>query len=225
LSVWAIWGEKDVGRLQDLGNAEGCRLAAARLKQLDNAHFKGDELPGVGHATCWPAGRDLVRFFESNRRQVAPARFRHFFHRPQHARGYCIEAVKLGGTPVDFSQRIRIDLPPPKGEEPTREEVLAAAGRYLSRRLYKIRAELDRSKNSLSIQPLGVTKVRVYVTEGLFDLSKSVELRFGRVRKQGTLPVSARCILKHYAATRDATALICNEVDLELTGKVEVRYR
>ncbi len=225
LPVWAIWGEKDVGRPQDLGNAEGCRLAATRLKQLDNAHFKGSELPGAGHAMCWPAGRDLRRFLESSRRQVAPAQFRHYFHRPPHARAYCLEAVKLGGTPIDFSQRIRIDLPPPKGDEPTREEVLAAAGRYLGRRLYKLRAEVDRAANSLTIQPLGVTRVRVYVTEGLFDLSKPAEIRFGRVRKQGELPVSARCILKHYAATRDATALICNEVDLELTGKVEVRYR
>lgn len=225
LSVWAIWGEKDVGRPQDLSNAEGCRMAAARLKQLDNAHFKGSELPGAEHATCWPAGRDLRRFFESNRRQAVPAQFRHYFHRPQHARAYCLEAIQLGGTPIDFSQRIRIDLPPPKGEEPTREEVLAAAGRYLSRRMFKLRAELDRSKNSLTIQPLGVTRVRVYVMDGLFDLSKPAELRFGRVRKQGELPVSLRCILKHYAATRDATALICNEVDLDLTGKVEVRYR
>jgi len=225
LSVWAIWGEKDVGRPQDLSNAEGCRIAAARLKQLDNVHFKGSELPGVGHATCWPAGRDLVRFFESNRREVAPAQVRHYFHRPQHARAYAVEAIKLGGTPIDFSQRLRIDLPPSKGDEPTREEVLAAAGRYLSRRLFKLRVELDRPKNSLTIQPLGVTHVRVYVTEGLFDLSKPVELRFGRIRRQGELPVSARCILKHYAATRDATALICNEVDLQLTGKVEVRYR
>ena len=41
----------------------------------------------------------------------------------------------------------------------------------------------------------------------------------------GRVGSSAECILRHYAATRDAAAVVHNEIDIDATGKATVRYR
>ena len=84
--------------------------------------------------------------------------------------------------------------------------------------------DVDRARNALRVRPMGVTKVRVFITDGLFDLGKPVELRFARAKWQGRMPLSARCMLLHYAATRDATGLVYNEIDLQILGKSAARY-
>ena len=76
-----------------------------------------------------------------------------------------------------------------------------------------------------AIQPLGIRAVRLYVMAGMFDLAKPVRLHyFGRTWR-GRIGVSAKCMLHHYAATRDATALVYNEIDLFVTGKAVVRHK
>lgn len=223
LPVWAIWGAKDVARRPtDLGNAGGCRIAARRLKQLDNAHFRATELPDAGHYDCWPRARDFARYLAAHKRAPPPSSFRHFFHSPLYVRGYYVEALKGGRRPLSFDRPIRLELPATQPTPPRRREAVVAAGRQLAKQAYKMWVEADRSRNTLLIRPFGVTKVRVYVREGLLDLSAAAEVRFGRAKWQGKVPASARCMLLHYAKTRDATAPIYNEIEMQILGKVVV---
>ena len=83
----------------------------------------------------------------------------------------------------------------------------------------------DTKANALSIRTLGVSAVRVYVMDGMFDLARPVTLKLNGRTWRGKVPVSARCLLTHYADTRDATALIVNELDIDAAGKVTVRYK
>ena len=225
LPVWAIWGRSDRLAPGDFGNVDGCRLAAERLKKLGNSHFKPTELPGVGHYRCWPKASEFVRFLSAHKRQAVPAAFRHYFHLPQHTRGYYVEALKGGRRPIRFDKPITVEMPAAGAETPTRAEILAAGTRHLAKWLFKMWVERDRAKNALRVRPMGVVKVRVYVTEGLFDLSAPATIQFGRATWTGRVPVSARCMLLHYAATRDATARVYNEIDLQILGESSVRYK
>ena len=224
LPVWAVWGRNDRGGPAQLTNAAASRLAAERLKELSNARFKGTELPGVGHYQCWPKGSDFVRFLSAHKRRREPEKFRHYFHLPAHARGYYVEALKGGRRPMSFDRAFDVDVPSTQPREPTRQELFDAVSKHLARRLFKMWVELDRSANALQVRPFGITKVRVFVTEGLFDLSKPAELRFGRAKWTHQVPLSPRCILLHYAATRDAARLVHNEIDLQILGETSVRY-
>jgi hypothetical protein len=51
-----------------------------------------------------------------------------------------------------------------------------------------------------------------------------VTLRFGSATWRGTIAPSAECILKHYARTRDGSAPVVNEVDLDERGRVVVGF-
>ena len=224
LPVWAVWGAKDAGKSAHLGTRAGSRLTAARLKKLGNTHFRGTELPTAGHARCWPKSGDFGRFLSRHKRNRVPAKFRRYFHLPAHARGYCVEAVKGGRRPFSFGKPYDIDVPSTQPHEPTSQELFDAASRHLAKRLFKMWVDVDRARNALRVRPMGVTKVRVFITDGLFDLGKPVELRFARAKWQGRMPLSARCMLLHYAATRDATGLVYNEIDLQILGKSAARY-
>lgn len=83
---------------------------------------------------------------------------------------------------------------------------------------------LDRPDNTLTIRPRAIRTIRLYVTDGMFDLSKPVTIRFWSGEWTARIPVSARCLLTHYAATRDQTALIYNELELDISGRVTVQY-
>ena len=103
---------------------------------------------------------------------------------------------------------------------------MIAAGRaHYEKGLFRVEAELDRAGNALTVRTAGVTQVRIHVMEGMFDLSKPVTLRFDRRSWTGRIVPSARCTLTHYAATRDARALVVNEVELDGLGRATVRYR
>ena len=91
--------------------------------------------------------------------------------------------------------------------------------------VFRMHASLDRKRNLLTVQGSGIRVIRLYVIAGMFDRSKPVILRYGSRLWRGEIPVSAECMLRHYAATRDATAPVCNEVDLNLFGGVNVRFR
>ena len=200
-------------------------MAAERLKKLGNTHFRGTELPRAGHTRCWPKAADFVRFLAAHKRTRVPVKYRRHFHRPAHARGYYVEALKGGRRPFNFDRPFDVDVPSTQPHEPTPQELTDAAGRHVAKRLFKMWVDVDRSRNALRIRPLGVTKVRVFVTEGLLDLTAAAELQFGRAKWQGKMPLSARCVLLHYAATRDATGLVYNEIDLQMLGETAARYQ
>ncbi len=95
----------------------------------------------------------------------------------------------------------------------------------LANRMYRLRADLDRAANALAIRTVAVGAVRLYVTEGMFDLARPVTLTFRQRTWTGRIAPSARCMLTHYLRTRDASVLVLNEVDLDDSGKVTVRRR
>jgi len=104
------------------------------------------------------------------------------------------------------------------------QDVIEAGRAYCDRMLFKLDADLDRGANALDIRASGVAAVRVYVLEGMFDLSRPVTIRLGRRAWTGRIAASPRCILTHYAPTRDA-ALICNEIDLDQSGAGGVQFK
>jgi len=223
LPLWAIWGEKDTAPPPALGNVDICRLAAKRLKELDNKKFQGTELPGKGHGGCVPDPAEFVRFLSQYRRIVVPEKFEHLFHLSHHARGYYLHATELGRTPIDFSKGIKVQVP---GIRPrSKEEIRRVMRKHVQRYLFEMRADLDRSENLLTIRAKGIRIIRLYVMEGMFDLSKEQGIRYWSRKWKGRIPPSAACMLRHYATTRDRTALVLNEIDLDIRGKASIRYK
>lgn len=222
LPMWAIWGEKDGAAPPVWGNVDFCRSAAKRLKELDNKLFRGTELPGVGHGGCFPSQKEFLKFLAANKRQPVPAKMAHFFHLAHHGRGYYLEATALTVKPLDLSKPIQV--PVPAGQQPTNENALNAVKDHLAKSVCKVWGELDSPRNTLTVKAQSVRTVRLYVTEGMFDLSKPVTIRFWSHAWTGKVPVSARCLITHYAADRDRSALVYNEIDLDVSGKARIQY-
>jgi len=221
LKLWSIWGERDRPAPPAIGQVHFNRAATARLKELGNTNYKPTELPGVGHDGSWPDRRAFAGFLAAGRRTVAPTKFAHFFHLAHHKRGYYLEALQLAARPMRMDGPIRIKF----ARRPSDAQGDKAAERYFARQLFKMWAELDRSKNTLVIRTSRIRTVRVYVTEGMFDLGRPVAIRFNGRSWRGRVPASPRCMLKHYAADRDAAGLVYNEIDFPTVGRVLVRYK
>jgi len=223
MSVWAIWGEKDAAEPPALGTVDLCRAAAERLDQLKNENFKGTELPGVGHKDAWADGEQFRAYLRAHRRQPVPNEFAHFFHLDHHARGYYLEAVRLAHRPIDFSKRISVVIPS-NGKRPTPAQTRLAIRKHVAKYMFQMWGRLDRRSNSLRVRARAIRTVRLYVTEGMFDLSRPVTIRFWSRKWRGRIAASPRCMLNHYAAERDRTALVYNELDLDISGKVTIRF-
>jgi len=225
LPIWAIWGELDKVRPDIPGDVDLCRAAAKRMKELGNTNFIPGEIPGGRHGDCWPKRGKLAAFFASHKRNPMPVEFAHFFHLQQHRRGYYIEAIKLMHTPVDFSKKPRIVVHVRPGQRITPKQATEYVRKYYEKLMFKMWGRLDKQNNTLSIHTKGISAVRIYVMDGMFDFNKPVTLRWGARVWRGKVPCSAKCILTHYAATRDATALICNEIDFYSSGRAIVRFK
>jgi len=221
LPLWAIWGEKDAPAPPAIGQVHFCRSATRRLEELGNGLYRGTELPGVGHGGCWPNGRKLAAFLAAGRRKAAPLRVTHFFHLEHHKRGYWLEANRLAARPMRMDRPIRVRF----SRRPSETDGEKAMDRYFRRYLFKMWGEVDRETNTLTVRTSRVTSVRIYLIDGLLDLSRPVTLKFGRRSWRGEVPASARCMLHHYADTRDATALVVNEIDLPVTARALIRYK
>lgn len=222
LPVWAIWGELDRAKPPALGNVDLCRLAAQQLQRLKAPLFTGTELPGAGHLACWPKGEELAGFLARHKRTLAPATFTHAFHVPAHARAYYIEPLDYTHPPMDVGKGLTATLE--AKAPPSPQQLQAAFQASYERQIFQIAATLDQGANALTIRALGIRKLRLLVYDGMLDLSKPVTIRFWTATWKGTLAPSARCMLTHYAATRDATGLVVNEVDLDASGKAQARY-
>ena len=222
LPVWAIWGERDRRDPKLKGNVDDSRAAAQRLARLRNPHFKGTELPGVGHKGCFPPQGGMARYFAVHRRRAVPEAFTHRFHLRNHARGYYLRALSLAGKPLDLGQPLRVPLP--AGSGGTQAEARRAVEKFIDDNVYEMRATLAPRSNALTVRAKRIRRVRILVLDGMFDLDKPVSLRFGGSGWTGRIKPSARCMLTHYAAQRDATGLVLNEVDIDEGGKVTVRY-
>jgi hypothetical protein len=162
----------------------------------------------------------LAGFLSAGRRTPAPERFAHFFHLAHHQRGYWLEASRLAARPMRMDRRIRVEFT----RRPSDGDGEKAMERHFRKYLFKMWGELDRKANTLTVRTSRVAAVRIYLIDGMLDLSKPVTLRFGSRPWRGKPAASARCMLTHYARTRDATALIVNEVDLPATARAVVRY-
>ena len=219
LPFWSIWGELDVPAPPLLGQVQMNRAAKARLAELNNTKYRGTELAGVGHDGCFPQPREFAAFLAAAKRDLMPTSFVHVFHLQRHARGYCMEAISLAARPV------RMDVLPfalPGKDE--QEEFRAKVEEYFRQHMFRFSAELDRQANMLAVTFDRVAAVRIYVLDGMFDLSRPVTLKAGGRTWTGRLTASAACMLTHYAADRDASAVVVNEVDLYSTGRAVVRY-
>ena len=224
LPLWAIWGERDAAP-PALGNRDFCRLAARRLGELKNPHFRATELPGKGHGGCWPDRREFVRFLAASRRRPMPQKIDRRFHLAHHSRGYYIEAVELARKPVDFATTRNIPIKVPPGVKPTPEDARKAMEEYFRKRLFQTRAELDRPGGTVTVGAVAVRKLRLYVMDGMAGPEGTMKLKYWHRSWQGTVPVSARCILLHYAERRDQTAIVYNEMDLTSTLSPTVRFK
>ena len=223
LPVWAMWGEKDTPGPPKQGNADLCRVATARLKALKVETYRGTELKGKAHGGCWPAGREMADFFRRHKRTAVPGKYWHYFHLAHHSRSYYVAATEFGHPPFDFEKGAEISIP--AGTKPTREALTKLYEKKVRAAIFRIYAALDRPRNALRIQPMGLRAVRLYVMEGMFRLAQPVRLTYFSRSWRGRIAPSAKCMLTHYAATRDATALVCNEIDLPARGTAAARYK
>jgi predicted esterase len=223
LPVWAVWGELDRKGPGTMSNVHFSRMAARRLKELGSRKFEGTELPGVGHAGCWPGRDDFVSHLASHMRLTVPESFVHVLHSRRHGRGYYVEAVRFSRPEVDFSAPVKPKVRFKPGED-VAEAVIRAGQELYGKHLFRIQADLDRAGNALSIRASGVSAVRVYVMAGMFDLARPVTLRYGARTWAVRIEPSARCMLAHYAAARDSSAVVYNEVELDSGGKLTVRF-
>ena len=219
LPVWAAWGEKDGNPAESLSNVGMIRGAARRLTELGNKLFKGTEYPGRNHHNCWPAPAEFQEYLAAAKRNPVPASITRCFHLSHHGRAYYVEAVAPAAPPVDFGKEMKVPIP--AGSSP--EAALAAAKDSLAKSMCRLNASLD-AGNVVTITGKGVRSARLYVTEGMFDLSKPVTVKFWSGTWTGKIPLSAECMLKHYAATRDRTALVYNELELDISGKARLKY-
>lgn len=220
MPLWALWGEKDQAPPPALGNVDFCRKAAARLKELQNANFTGTEIPGGVHSNSWPNGPEFLRFLEDHTRKAVPEKITWVFHLPTHSRGYYIQALTFLRPPPDFSKPLEIRSDKPL-DGPTMVKMLEA---QLKQNIYKMTADLDRKNNAITIKGDGIRTIRLYVTEGMFDLTKPVTIRYFQRTWTGMIPPSAKCLLTNYLPERDKTALVYNELDLTLTAPPQFRY-
>jgi len=223
LPLWAIWGEKDTAPAPAWGNVDFCRAATRRIRQLGWKHYKPTELLGRGHGGCFPSPREFAKYLAAHKRIAPPEAFRRKFHLAHHARGYYVEALRFTRTPIDFNKPIKIVVK--TSRDPDSVDPQAALRQHIAGRLFYLSVKLDRSRNRLTVRGGGVRKVRIYVADGMFAPSRTVTLlALGKVWR-GKLPVSARCMLTHYLATRDQTRLVINEVEIATRGKPVVRYK
>jgi pimeloyl-ACP methyl ester carboxylesterase len=220
--VWALWGEKDRADPKAQGNVDLCRQTAERLKKLGDENFTGTELANTGHGGCWAPTGQLLKFLADKKRGSLPRNFEHSFHAANNARAYYLEATAFQWKPLDLSKRLEVAMP---GGVATSQSARDAIQEHVSRKLFKMTCKLETEKNTITIQGLGIRTVRLYVMEGMFDLSKPVTIRYlGRIWT-GRITPSARCMIEHYAATRDQTQLYLNELDLDLSRQVQQRYK
>jgi len=222
LPVWAIWGEKDSAKPPALGNVDLCRATAKRLGELNNKYFKGTELTGVGHGGCWPRSEEFTAFLAAHKREAAPAKLMHFFHLPHHARSYYLQATKLAHEPIRFSKELVVTLPP--GQEPDNKLVLELLQKKSQEQLLRMWADADKPANTLTIRAAGILAVQIDLVGNLLDPARPAKIKYWSKTWTGKIPVSARCMLTHYAADRDAANLVCNEMDLDIFGKASFRF-
>lgn len=222
LPFWAVWGKNDVTKRPYIGIAETCREVAAKMKQLKNKNFTATELANAGHGDAWPPAEKFEKYLAAHKRNAVPLTFRHYFHLAHQARGYYLEAVELGRKPLDFNKKIRVKIP--EDEEKTPETAQKVMAQHIERARFKFNAKLDRDTNTLTVNAGSITKLKLYVVDGMFDLSKPVTIKLWSKTWKGEIPASARCMLTNYAADRDQTCLILNELELNINGKVNVLY-
>lgn len=222
LPMWAIWGEKDGAPPGKEGNVNLCRRATAQLEKLRNTHYRATELKGRGHGGCWPDGRELARFFLTHKRAATPRKYSHFFHLARHSQSYYVQPIRYARPPFDFNKGLRVTLPP--GAPPTQESIRRVYDKQVDRMMFRMTAELAPARNELAVRAVGVHTLRVRVIDGMFDLTRPVVLRRAGRTWRLNIPVSPRCLLTHYAATRDATALVYNEVDLSTSARPQIRF-
>lgn len=220
LPLWSIWGELDKPEPPAIGQAQFNQAAAKRLEELGNRLFRATELRGVGHSGCTPQPRQFAAFLAGAKRNPAPETFSHDFHLRHHARGYYIEAISLAGTPMRMDRPVRIRF----GRPPTREESDRKMEEHFRKYLYGLAAELDREANTLSLKLRRVRAVRIHVLDGLFDLTQPVTIKIGTRRWRGEVNASAECMIRHYAEDRDRSAVVVNELEMDYTGRVRVKY-
>ena len=223
VDVWAVWGAHDRSAPGKLGVVDFNRMVAARLKKLSNRRFKGTELSGVGHGSI-PLPAEFAAWLDpaKHKRTVLPEQFTHMFHLAHHGRGYYLEAPGTTFNAAELKKPFRIRSPVPR--KLTRDEFVKAVQARNRRTRLWFRADLDRSKNALTVKARGIRRLRLYVMDGMFDLSRPVIIRYWHGTWRGKIPVSPKCMLMHYAATRDQTALVVNELDLPFGKRAAVRY-
>lgn len=225
ISVWAIWGELDKAKPDDLGNRDLCRMATARLIELKNPYYRGTELKGVGHGGAWPKPGAFAKFLASHTRNAVPQKIEWRFHLAHHSRGYYLDAIELARKPEEFRFERQIPIRLPPGEKPTDENVMKAFREYFNKRLFKMSAELRPADNTVIVRAVSVRKLRLYVMDGMVDPTEPVKISYWDRLWQGEVPVSAKCMLLNYAARRDQSALVLNEIDLKPALKPVLRFR
>lgn len=221
LPFWALWGEKDEA-VPGRGIVNACREAQRRIEKLRLTLWRGTEIPGMGHMGCTPEPAEFIAFLEAHRRVLAPDSFSHSFHDRKHSRGYFLDAVALAGAPLDLTRKLRVPITPAAARNAQlRDQIIQ---KYIDDHMYQYKCDVDPSANRMRIRIEKITAMRAYLHEGLFDYDQPVTVEIAEHTWQGRAPISVKCMLKNYTATRDQTCLIVNEIVIGANGRARVLY-
>jgi dienelactone hydrolase len=217
LGFWASWPAEADASTRDL-----CQRVAAEAAQK-HVDFRSQELRDADND---PEAAALLAFFHDHRRTAAPAVFHHAFHQQRHSRGYYVDVVEPAHEPFPFAGKIIAKFPPRPMDAPppTQEEKLRAIEQEIGKYLISFHATRDIAAGQVKIVGKAIRTVRVRLLTGVFDLSHPVTITFLSHTFQGPVAASARCILEHYAETRDQANLVENVVQINITGQAAVLY-
>lgn len=226
LAIWQRWGENDRASDQagQYGNVDFARAADKRMKNLGHKKYRGTEVSGAGHGQVWPRqSKAFVEFLGAHRRGPLPETYQRRFSMPYHGRGYYVEATGLLAEPIDLSKPTRIRVGPGQGQ-PSPDDVLRAQRARIQQKMFQFFVRLDRKANRLSIRQRRIERMRIYVYDGLLDLSRPAIVGLGNRAWRGRIPVSAACMLTQYARDRDAGRLLVNVLDIDRRGRMQILH-
>ena len=223
LDVTAIWGELDKGENGKLGRVDFCRMAANTLRTERCKKFIGKELKGVGYGKCLPQEGEMQKFFSGKKRTSMPQSFIFNFYLYPHARAYYIKALKFTKRPISWYPAPKVVLSEPMPKDMKLQ--IRVVGKYYKRYMFRLIGKIDRTQNMVTAMSMGVSKMKIYIYDGMLDLDKPVKLKYPRKLWKGAIAASARCVLANYIVTRDSERPVLNEVIVTRGMKPEIMWK
>lgn len=197
-SLWATPIRDLQGSGDDPGLLFNLRFAFERLEKLGNRDAELIEFDDLGHDFRFEAV-DWKAFLGAARRDPAPERVVATCVEAEGSRSFWIEALKLER---EVAEEFQLKVDPRSWNRLSNEKKKEKLQEEVDRRTARIEVE-QRALGRFHAEARGATKIRILLTEEMFDPKKPVELRFGRRTAKKRLRPDARVLLEHFVERFD----------------------